>query len=169
MSAGPTNTGNDLEMPYGKIAAWGMGLSAVATVAFFALAPCSPFVVAQELIEEGKVSVRHVDVPWVGRVPVALEWRPDPLEARLQAAGALRHALDGLEDEWRVVLPHLRRELRWVEPQLRRELREEFGPEVRDELREELRRELRRELDLRWEAGGLRVLAPSIRVPAGRL
>lgn len=104
----------DRELPYGKMAAWGMAASAVVTVAVVLFAPLSPL----RVVGQGLGVVRGLEA-----------------RATAMASGAPGEALrPGAE-----VSIHLRRELG---RELHRELRHELGRELRLELRRELNGEL---------------------------
>lgn len=114
--------GGDTELPYGKIAGWGMAASAALTLGLLALSPVSPVCLVDEVLD-GKIQIRLGE-------PVAAAG--GAARAGELLSGTLSGLLDGALAGGRA----------W-RPALRGEVPGEMGPEARERLRRELRRELR--------------------------
>ena len=112
-----------LEMPYGKIAAWGVAASAAVTVAAVLFAPLSPWCLAKQ-------ALRGVGLTEDGRAAVAVSGG----QARAVAAAA---RVD--RDLGREVAEAIRQE---IGPELRRELRIEMRREFRSLVEQEAGGEL---------------------------
>lgn len=114
--------GRDTELPYGKIAGWGMAASAALTLGVLALSPVSPVCLVEKALD-GKIHLR------LGEPVVASGGTARSGEL---LSGTLSGLLDGVLAGGRA----------W-RPALRGEDLGEMGPEARRRLRRELRRELR--------------------------
>lgn len=137
----------DRELPYRKIAGWGLAASALVTMALVAFcAPLSPLALARGLVD-GNVSVRMPGVGPTTRAEARLEARETRREALRAARDARREALDAVDGA--------RRGARAASGEARAataDAREEARRALRDALRD-LDEEISRELGSGLEIG----------------